>query len=98
MRKYEPAGGVVSCEWKRGEPSSDEQYGVVLMERWDLSWDWQNKPQVEARIGAYRWSSTDRAWLTVGGGSEGRTVRWMRVGFTRTAGLSLTLEDWPSAH
>lgn len=97
MRKYEPAGGVVPCEWKRGAPSESDEYGVILREEWSLKWDWNGRPEATARVTAYRWDRDAKEWRSVDGSGGGRTIRWMRVGRSRTADLSLTLEDWPNA-
>ncbi len=95
-RKYEQGGGVVPTDWKRGEVPSSAEFGVVLREVWALAWDWRGVPEVTARIGAYKWDNDEKRWRGIYGEMTGRCVRWLRVGSSRSADLTLTLAEWPN--
>jgi hypothetical protein len=98
MKRYEPAGGVVSLDWKEGQPLRHEGSVVILAEIWDLRFStYRSKAvHVEAIILPCRWSDTHEQYVSMFSGQviEGKWIRWAPL-YNKSTEVSLTLSDWP---
>lgn len=102
--KYQPGKGVVSLDWKQGQPSESEQYGQIIVETWktSLSLRWYKNVvpyvSVHARIRAMAWDRKEQVWNVMDGDAydsamHGAIKRWARL-LNNTCRISITVDKW----
>lgn len=98
LKKYEPAGGVVQLDWRKGAPDRNDSPNLVLAEVWQASLSMWNNAHVDVRaeIVPLKWDYATSTWVRMDGTSmpsQWRHRRWAPLWSTTTS-VTVTVGDW----